>query len=277
MTLAALEAGKHVLCEKPTAMNAQEAEEMMRAAEARPDQLTLIDHELRFLPAWRAARGSIGSIGHVRFIEARFSSPSRGDKARAWNWWSDAKMGGGVWGAVGSHFVDAIRYLVGEVEEAQAVEKTFIGERPFEGSQRAVTADDFAAVNLRLTNGAVAVMSFSVVSAVDEPSTITIHGESGGIRLEADQWWKAERGGDWIVQPGPASPAPDSGELPGNSPGGYFGSGTLVLGRALRRALDEGDAAALAPAATFVDGWKQQKVLDAARRSSAGNGSWERV
>lgn len=64
--------------------------------------------------------------------------------------------------------------------------------------------------------------------------------------------------------------------LPGDSPGGAFGTGTLLLGRALRAALD-GDRKALAPAATFEDGLAQQHVLDDARRSHANAGCWVAV
>jgi hypothetical protein len=64
---------------------------------------------------------------------------------------------------------------------------------------------------------------------------------------------------------------------PGNSPGGAFGTGTIHLGRALRAALEDGDRSALAPGATFEDGWMQQRVLDAARRSSTSGGGWSRV
>jgi len=278
MALTALEAGRHVICEKPTALNAREAEEMMHAAESRSGQIAIIDHELRFLPSFRAARSAIGRIGPVRLIEMRFASPSRGDASRAWNWWSDAEKGGGVWGAVGSHFVDAIRYLVGEIEEAQSIENTFIRERPVAGGMRAVTSDDFCAVHLRLAGGAVAVLSFSVVSAVDENSTIVIHGADGGVRLESDRWWSARRKGEWTPQRVDAGGLQDDPRaLPGNSPGGYFGSGTWYLAKALRAALDEGNGDALSPAATFVDGWKQQRVLDAARESAAGGGDWRKV
>lgn len=61
---------------------------------------------------------------------------------------------------------------------------------------------------------------------------------------------------------------------PGNSHGGAFGSGTLHLAHALRVAIDEGDRSALAPAATFADGLRQQRVLDAARQSSRAGGIW---
>src|SRR6266511_3578985 len=75
---AVLEAGKHVVSEKPTAMNASEAEQLVAVAKRHPSQIALIDHELRFLPAWRAARERIGEIGALRFAEVRYASPSRG-------------------------------------------------------------------------------------------------------------------------------------------------------------------------------------------------------
>ncbi|HEY1014414.1 MAG TPA: Gfo/Idh/MocA family oxidoreductase, partial [Herpetosiphonaceae bacterium] len=56
MALAALAAGKHVLCEKPTALNTAEALELAAAAAQHPGKLSLLDHELRFLPALRLAR-----------------------------------------------------------------------------------------------------------------------------------------------------------------------------------------------------------------------------
>src|SRR6185436_513938 len=59
MALAALDANKHVICEKPTAVNVAEAEELVSAAQRHPDCLTLLDHELRFVPAWREARQRI--------------------------------------------------------------------------------------------------------------------------------------------------------------------------------------------------------------------------
>src|SRR4051794_36778630 len=56
MATAAFAAGKHVLCEKPTALDAAEAEQLVAVARRHPGQLALIDHELRFLPSFRAAR-----------------------------------------------------------------------------------------------------------------------------------------------------------------------------------------------------------------------------
>lgn len=270
MAIAALEAGKHVLCEKPTAMSADEARELVEAANARPQQIALIDHELRFLPSWREARQRIREIGDVRYAEVRYASPSRGDRTRGWNWWSDASRGGGIWGAVGSHFVDALRYFGMEIEAALATMRTIVNERPIDdGSMREVTSDDFASVNLRLRNNAFATMTFSAAtSGPDETSMLTIYGEVGALRFIGEEVLLSTESKPFTTIAGSAMP-----KRPGNSPGGAFGSGTLHLGQALRAAIDDRDRDALSPAATFADGLMQQRVLDAARASSA-RGGW---
>src|SRR5205823_740904 len=181
-------------------------------------------------------------------------------------WWSDANEGGGVWGAVGSHFVDALRYVGCEIEAVQAMMATIIDER----SGKRVTSDDFASVNLRI-RGAFVTMTFSAVaSGPDEPATLTIHGERGAFRLAGEELLFASPRGAFARIAGG-----DLANRPGNSPGGAFGTGTYLLGLALRRALDDGDRSALAHAATFEDGLAQQRVLDAARRSHGAGGRWE--
>ncbi|HEU5162117.1 MAG TPA: Gfo/Idh/MocA family oxidoreductase [Thermoanaerobaculia bacterium] len=267
----ALERGLHVLCEKPTALNASEAREMVARAAAHPDRLALIDHELRFLPAWREAKQALERIGTIRYAEVRYSSPSRHDPKRAWSWWSDAEQHGGIWGAVGSHYVDAIRYLVGEIEQVQAVLQTFVTTRPSGEGPRPVTSDDFAAVHLRIAGGATAAMTFSVVAAVDEPTSLTLVGDTGAYRLVRDRLLFAPPGGEWTEVVASAGAGAE-----GDTAGGAFGTATIHLARALR-AWSEGDRDALAPAATFADGLRQQQVLDAARRSHSNNGAWELV
>jgi len=270
MATSALDAGKHVLCEKPTALNASEAEQLVAAGRKHPDRIALIDHELRFLPSFRAARERIADLGTIRYAEVRYASPGRGDRTRAWNWWSDAEQGGGIWGAVGSHFVDMLRFLGMEIEAVQATLRTIIDERPFENGTRRVTSDDFADVALRLANGAIASMTFSAVaSGPDEPTTLTIHGEEGAMRLVGEDLLTAMRG-----EPFTAATKGSRSDRRGNSAGGAFGTGTSLLGRALKSAIDDGDRTVLANAATFEDGLKQQRVLDAARESSAHDGRW---
>lgn len=270
MALAALKAGKHVLCEKPTALDASQAADLVAAAGDHPAQIALIDHELRFVPSFAAARERIHEIGALRYIEVRYSSPSRGDRNRPWNWWSDESRGGGIWGAVGSHFIDDVRFLGFEIDAVRATLTTIIDERPFESGRRPVTSDDFAAVQLRLDGGALAVMTLSAVAASpDEPTVMIIHGEEGSFRLVGEELLASFRGGAFERIAGH-----DLQKRPGNSAGGPFGTGTLMLGRALRTAIDDDNRDAIALAATFSDGLQQQRVLDAARRSSRDGGAW---
>lgn len=274
MVLDALDQGLHVLSEKPTALNAAEARRMLAAADARPGQLALIDHELRFLPHWQEARSRMPMLNGLRFIEVRFSSPSRGDRSRLWNWWSDEARGGGVLGAVGSHFIDAIRYLTGqEIVATSATLHTVVTERSdASGESRAVTADDTALVTLRLSSGVLAQLNFTVVAAVDEPTTMTLHGESGGLRLSGHLLEEAREKSGWneVMRT-------DEIPSPGNTAGGPFGTGTHLIARALAAALQRQDAEALKPAATFADGLAQQLVLDAVRESARGGGVWTEV
>jgi predicted dehydrogenase len=252
-------------------LHAGEAEALEAAAKRHPDQLALIDHELRFLPSFQAAKTA--DIGALRYAESRYASPARGDRSRAWNWWSDAARGGGGWGAVGSHFIDAIRNLLGEITAVQAMLATIIDPRPYGDEMRAVTSDDFAAVHLRIGERAVAAMTFSFVAGgPDEPATMTIHGENGALRLTGEELLHAKRNEPFVRLAGS-----ELSKRPGNSSGGAFGSGTYHLGVALKAALDGGNRDALAPAATFADGLAQQRVLDAARRSAEKGGGWEAV
>ena len=273
MTRDVLSSGKHVICEKPTAMNAGEAGKLLELAEEHSDRITLIDHELRFLPAFREARNSIDMIGEIRWAEARYSSPSRNDPERQWNWWSSKEKGGGVLGAVGSHLIDSFRYLVGEISEVRALLRTFIDQRPDDdGQPREVTSDDWSTFDLRFESGAIATTTLSVVSGVDEPTELIIHGSKGSMKLVENRFLFSEIKGEWQDQiEEPEEP------IIGDSPGGYFGTGTIYLGRALARAIGQRDRSALEPGATFEDGLRQQQTLDAARRSSENGGTWEKI
>ncbi len=105
MTMAALARGRHVICEKPMALSAVQAGEMLQEAERR-GVIHLIDHELRFNPTRRRIKSLIdeGFIGHPRHA-LFYSASGRADSTRPWTWWSDAARGGGILGAFGSHTV----------------------------------------------------------------------------------------------------------------------------------------------------------------------------
>ncbi len=269
MVLAALEAGKHVICEKPTAMNDVEAKQMWDAARNRPELLSIIDHELRFSPVLQLGRQMIaeGRIGAVRHVHSQVINGMRADPNRAWNWWSDAAQGGGLWGAIGSHQIDTIRYLTGaEVECVSGVLNTFIRQRPDGDTVRPVTADDYYSVRMRLPQGVFVNMEGSAVGLLDEPNLLTIYGTAGTLRLSNHRLFHAIQG-DALVE---VTPLLDI-EIPAKfaSP---FQQATMYLAHAIKAYLG-GDRAAMAHAATFEDGWRVQSVLDAARVSSGRGGA----
>src|SRR5438105_12611520 len=156
MALAAIDHGKAVLCEKPMAMNADEARRMTDAARD-AGVLALIDHELRFLPGRLKMRELLqrGEIGKVKHAKLTFRSDSRADPDRPWNWWSDKTQGGGALGAIGSHVIDGFRWLLSsEVDAVTCNLATHIRQRKdHDGRSRAVTTDDEANLLLRLSDG----------------------------------------------------------------------------------------------------------------------------
>src|SRR4026208_713938 len=148
IALAALDERKAVLCEKPMALNATEAGQMVEKAKA-AGVLALIDHELRFLNSRRVMRGMLqtGAIGSVRHCNYVFRSDYRGIADRAWDWWSDEAMGGGALGAIGSHVVDSYHWMLStEVTQVLGMLMTHIKQRPDKnnGGLRPVTTDDEA-------------------------------------------------------------------------------------------------------------------------------------
>jgi predicted dehydrogenase len=276
MTLAALERGQAVLCEKPMAMNADEARRMTeRAQEAKV--LALIDHELRFLPGRLKLRELLrrGDIGKVRHAKLTFRSDSRADPNRSWNWWSDKKQGGGALGAIGSHVVDGFRWLLdAEVSAICGNLTTHIRERKDEsGAMREVTTDDETNLLLRftdseLTEGATGNVSMSLVEPGKAEHRLELFGSRGAFMIEeGGELWQSEVGaGEW------KRVEVDPGELaPGMRDGGWA-RGFTAFSRRIVEALRVGRTT-VEGAATFEDGYRTQLVLDAARRSHE-SGCW---
>ena len=104
ISIAALEAGKHVLCEKPTAFNAKEAQAMFDAAKKNPKSIALIDHELRFNPTRQKMKKLIaeGYVGEVYHVESTVLGAAMLNPKLVWNWWMEHDKGGGLWGAAES-------------------------------------------------------------------------------------------------------------------------------------------------------------------------------
>ncbi len=279
ITLAALERGKAVLCEKPMAMNAAEAKRMTeRAREA--GVLALIDHELRFLRSRRKMRAMLhdGVIGNVRHCNYVFRSDYRGVPG-AWDWWSDVTMGGGTLGAIGSHAIDSFRWMLdAEVTEVCCVLSTHVGERPDKasGKMRPVTSDDTVRMLLRfaespLTKGTTGAASLSVVESGKLRNQLEVYGSKGALMVE-------ETGELWHSPAGSGVWQPVNVERDAIAPGmrdGSWSRGFTAFARAIVAAVREGRQT-VTEAATFDDGFRVQLVLDAARASNE-SGCWSKL
>lgn len=265
--LKAIARGAHVLCEKPTAMDAAEAKAMLQAAED-AGRIHMIDHELRFNPnrvrvAEMIAQGDLGEIRHVNVanIGNSWATPASRPKG---DWWSMADQGGGRLGANGSHQVDMLRWWLGEVAWVTGAAPTVIPARTDKatGAAWTATADDLAWMSLEMASGAIAQVFMSGVAAHNIGNLTQVFGSKGTITLDnADEklWFaKAGQGFDEISEVDP------NAALPGLNPGIWNVSVVSVL-RELAAAIAEGRG--LQRGATFVDGLANQKVLDAVRVS----------
>ncbi len=282
MTIEALDAGCHVICEKPMALDAGESRSMLDAARAHPDLRCVIDHELRLLPTRIALRRLIleGKLGRILRAEYTLHSWNRRDPVGPWTWWDDLTQGGGALGALGSHAVDTLRWLLGDVVEVSGRLATFTAHRPdpVTGERRAVTSDEAVSAWLGFAGGAEASITISLVEAARRHEVL-VTGSEGCARLREQ--------GDLEISctPGEWETVSVSDQMPPSQqlaiPDTDWARAFLRLIHLIVRWIQEGrsdadtaplpfglDPADLRLAANFEDGHATQVVLDAIRRSA---------
>ena len=159
IAIAAAEAGKAVICEKPLARTLAEAERMLAAVrQARVPNM--VCHNYRRAPAVMLAHQLIadGTLGQIRHFRGTYLQDWLVDPNAPRSWRLDrAKAGAGTLGDIGSHVIDLARFLVGEITDVTGALETFVKERPLpdDASTKApVTVDDAAAAVVRFANGA---------------------------------------------------------------------------------------------------------------------------
>jgi len=285
IAVAAAKAGKHVFCEKPIAMNADEARQMLDAAcEAGVRHMVAFNY--RRVPAIMLAKGLIdaGKIGAVRHFNAVYYQDWLVDPDYEFNWRHDVKEGGsGAHGDMNAHTVDLARYLVGEIEAVSGAQEIFIRERPLAGGAGvgAVTADDATGFLARFRDGALgSFMATRFATGRKNFLRLAVFGSEGGLvfnlerlnelkfysRADADQ----ERGYRTIMVTESSHPFISAWWPPGHIIGWEH---TFIHEvRDLLLAIDAGEA--VYP--DFFDGLRCQQVLDAAVASSVA-GRWVAV
>lgn len=279
-SIAALEAGRHVACEKPLAGTIDDARRMRDAARraARRGLRTFVWFNYRRCPAIAFARGLIeqGRLGAIRHVRARYLQDwGRAATPMAWRF-DAARAGSGAHGDLNAHSIDLARFLTGDeiIEVAGAVRETFVKRRPRgDGSETdASTVDDCLSFLGRLGGGATASFEASrLATGSKNRNQIEIDGERGAIRFDFERmnellWWddalpSAERGWSRILCTNPGDHPWIEAYWPPAHLIGYE-HGFISQAADMLRVLGGGKP--VVPVADFEDGWRVQQVLRAA-------------
>jgi len=282
---AAIQAGKHIYCEKPLTATLAEAEqvERMLPGYGATGRLVL---QYRFLPATMRARQLVeeGFLGPVTHFRAAYLHSGSVDPEKAVNWKSTGAAGGGVIRDLGPHVLDLLHWLLGPLAAVNCVSRIWARSRPSAdrpGESIAMDAEEAAAMLLRLPDGAFGSVEVSkIATGTEDELRFEVHGRHGAMRFNLMQpnylevydgrlpegEFGGRRGWQRIasVQKYPA---------PARFPGPKFSIGWV---RAHVHSLYSFLAAVVegrAGSPSLSDGVYLQRVLEAARRS-AERGEW---
>ncbi|MFC8240663.1 Gfo/Idh/MocA family protein [Streptomyces chartreusis] len=294
IALAALAAGKHVLCEKPLANTVEEAEAMAAAADEAygRGQLAMVGFNYRRVPATALARSMVaeGRLGTLRHVRVTYLQDWLVDPEFPLTWRLRKELAGsGALGDLGAHIIDLAQYLVGEqLGGVSAMTETFVRERPLPGGPTSglsavsangtgqVTVDDAAVFTGRFPSGALA--SFEATryaTGRKNALRIELNGELGSIAFDLERLNElsyhdgrepgAHAGFRRILVTEPDHPYLDAWWPPGHGLG--YEHTFVHQARDLVHAVAEGRR----PQPSFADGLQVQRVLAAVEESAEKN------
>ena len=265
IAIAALEHGKHVLCEKPMARNVAEARDMLRIAE-RVGVVAMLNLQQRFLPERVAIKRLIesGYLGEPQAAMIHVTLSSLNDPMdRPWGWLMEADKAGGMLGATGTQYIDALQWWFGEVSAVAGTMSTMVKHRrlPDGTGMGKVDADDNFAVVLRFPQGMLATVHVTATSGFDGGEEMTFSGSHGQIVLRDGRLWGAQHGTAELQELA----------IPGEQGTGahYLIAPTVNLHEIFAQAIRDGGP--VSP--SFAEGVKVQELVDAISRSTH-QGRW---
>jgi predicted dehydrogenase len=298
IAIAALQAGKHVLCEKPLANTVEEAEAMTAAAEAAKAKgiRSMVGFTYRRVPAIALARQLVaeGKLGTIRHVRAQYLQDWIADPEAPLSWRLDkSKAGSGALGDIGAHIVDMTQYITGDtIGEVSARLETFVKERPVAaehsglagtaGTERGpVTVDDAAVFLATFRSGALGVFEATrFATGRKNAIRIEINGSLGSLAFDFEDmnllhYYDATEdsrtaGFRRILATEPAHPYVAAWWPPGHLLGYEHGFTHQVVD--LVTAIAEG----VDPAPSFADGLQVQRVLAAVETSSTSR-QWQEI
>jgi predicted dehydrogenase len=298
IAIAALDAGKHVLCEKPLANTVDEARAMVAAAKRAQAKgvRSMVGFNYRRVPAVALARRLVeqGRIGQVRHVRAQYLQDWIVDPEFPLVWRLQAeRAGSGALGDIGAHIVDMAQFVTGDrLADVTALTETFITERPLPGASSGLTAsgssergpvtvDDAALFIGRFAGGAVASFEATRFATGRKNSIrLEINGSTGSLAFDFESMNELSfydgtddqetAGFRRILVTEPTHPYAGAWWPPGHLLG-YEHSFTHEVVDLLRDI-----AAGADPTPSFADGLQVQLVLDSVVRS-AQSGSWHQI
>ena len=295
IVLAALEAGKHVICEKPLANTLAEAEEMLLAARE-AGTINTVCFNYRRAPAVQLAKKLVeeGRLGTIRHWRATYLQDFIMDPEFPMIWRLKKELAGsGALGDIGAHSVDLAQFLLGGISEVVGMMETFVKERPLEeasagggllasgGAQTGeVTVDDAAAFLARFESGAMGTFEATRFAAGRRnENAFEINGSKGSVAFNLERMNELEvffvddeadvQGFRTVNVTEPDHPFAGAWWPPGHIIG-YEHTFVHTM-----KDLMDGIGAGESPAPTFEDAYRVQAVLDAVERS-AEKGGWMR-
>jgi len=296
IAIAALEAGKHVLCEKPLANTLEEAEAMAAAAE-RADGMAMVGFTYRRVPAASFARDLVqsGAIGEIRQVRAVYLQDWLVDPEAplTWRLQKDA-AGSGALGDLGAHAVDLAQFITGQkITSVSGTLNTFVHERPLLGEASGlagtgteergpVTVDDLALFNSRFDGGAMGSFEATRMSTGRKNALrVEVAGSRGAVSFDLEKmnslgFYDAtapatRQGFTDIMVTEPEHPYMSAWWPTGHMLGYEHGFTHQV------RDFVEAIAAGRQPEPSFADGLQVQKVLSGVERSAANESTWTKT
>ena len=297
---AALEAGRHVVCEKPLAMTAAESAALVELAQA-SGRVNAVNFNIRFYPLNQHARHVVGGgeIGDVRLVTGHYFQDWLLLESD-WNWRLVPERGGALRavGDIGSHWLDLLTHVTGRRITAVMAElatfvplrrepagpvETFATERATETVERTISTEDTATILLRFDNGARGAVSISQISPGRKNSLrYEVDGSEGAVAWdseEPDRLWLGHRDrANEILLKNPALMGPDA-QRAAALPAGHvegFADTFAALFRTIYADVVAGRPSAHPTYATFADG-HDEMLLGEAIAESARCGQWVEV
>jgi len=278
IAIAAAQAGKAILCEKPLANSLADAERMLAAVE-KAGVTHMICHNYRRAPAVMLARDLIsrGELGAIRHYRGTYLQDWITDPKFPLVWRLDrTKAGSGALGDIAAHSIDLARFLVGEIAEVAGHLETFIKERPLPGDPDRtgrVTVDDAATALVRFENGAIGTIEATrMAPGRKNYNRFEINGSKGSVAFDLERMNELEvyfeadpvasRGFRRVMVTEPEHPYIKAWWPPGHIIG-YEHTFVHTVYELLEAMADR-----RVPWPSFVDGVRNQRVLDAVEKAA---------